>query len=96
MSSDIFVLASRFEGYGMAIAEAISHGLPVVSTTAGAIPDTVPEGAGLLVPPESPGALAEALRLLISNPVKRRRLGCRGRPPPPHNFLPGNICLTVR
>ena len=39
MSSDIFVLASRFEGYGMAIAEAISHGLPVVSTTAGAIPD---------------------------------------------------------
>jgi glycosyltransferase involved in cell wall biosynthesis len=79
LASDIFVLASRFEGYGMALAEAIAHGLPVVSTTAGAIPDTVPAGAGLLVPPDNTTALAQALRLLIGDPFERQRLATNAR-----------------
>ena len=74
MVSDVFVLASRFEGYGMALAEAIAHGLPVVSTMAGAIPDTVPAGTGLLVPPDDVVALAQALRRLISDRAERQRL----------------------
>jgi len=74
LASDIFVLASRFESYGMALAEAISHGLPVVSTTAGAIPETVPTDAGLLVPPDDAAALAKAMRRLIGDTAERGRL----------------------
>jgi glycosyltransferase involved in cell wall biosynthesis len=73
-AADLFVLPSRFEGYGMAFTEATAHGLPVVGTTAGAIPDTVPEGAGVLVPPDDVDALAAVLRRLIENPQQRQRL----------------------
>jgi glycosyltransferase involved in cell wall biosynthesis len=79
LTSDLFVLASRFEGYGMALAEAIAHGLPVVSTTAGAIPDTIPASAGLLVPPDDVAALAQALRRLISDRAERARLAVNAR-----------------
>ena len=65
--ADIFVLASRFEGYGMAYAEAIAHGLPVIGTQVGAVPDTVPAGAGILVPPNEAEALAAALRAMIAD-----------------------------
>ena len=74
-AADLFVLASRFEGYGMAYAEAIAHGLPVIGTTAGAIPDTVPAGAGILVAPDDAAALARALRRLIENPDERQPAG---------------------
>jgi glycosyltransferase involved in cell wall biosynthesis len=79
LASDIFVLASRFEGYGMVLAEAIAHGLPVVSTMAGAIPDTVPGGTGLLVPPDDVAALAQALRCLIGDGAERQRLATNAR-----------------
>lgn len=72
--ADLFVLASRFEGYGMAYAEALCHGLPVIGTMAGAIPDTIPQGAGLLVPPDDPAALAAALRGIIADTEQRRSL----------------------
>lgn len=73
-AADLFVLASRFEGYGMAYAEGLSHGLPVIGTTAGAIPDTIPQGAGLLVAPDDIAALAAALRRVIVDTDERRRL----------------------
>jgi glycosyltransferase involved in cell wall biosynthesis len=79
LASDIFVLASRFEGYGMALAESVAHGLPVVSTRAGAIPDTIPAGTGLLVPPNDVAALAQALRRLIADRAERRRLAENAR-----------------
>jgi glycosyltransferase involved in cell wall biosynthesis len=78
-SADIFVLASRFEGYGMAFAEAIAHGVPLVGTTAGAIPETVPESAGLLAPPEDIGAFSTAVRWLIEDSAERHRLAASAR-----------------
>jgi glycosyltransferase involved in cell wall biosynthesis len=78
-AADLFVLPSRFEGYGMAYAEAIAHGVPVVGTRAGAIPDTVPAGAGVLVPPDDVDALAAILRALIENPSQRERLAAGAR-----------------
>jgi glycosyltransferase involved in cell wall biosynthesis len=78
-SADLFVLPSRYEGFGMAYAEAIAHGLPVIGTTAGAIPDTVPPEAGILVPPDDIAALAAALRALIADGAERARLSAGAR-----------------
>jgi glycosyltransferase involved in cell wall biosynthesis len=78
-SADLFVLASRFEGYGMAFAEAIAYGVPVIGTTAGAIPETVPAGAGVLVPPDDTAALSAALRQLIENSSRRQCLAASAR-----------------
>jgi glycosyltransferase involved in cell wall biosynthesis len=72
--ADVFVLASHFEGYGMAYAEAVAHGLPVIGSNAGAIPDTVPPDAGLLVPPGNVAALAQALHSVITDSDLRQRL----------------------
>ena len=77
--ADVFVLASVFESYGMALAEALAHGLPVVSTTGGAIPEIVPRTAGLLVEPGVPTALSQALETVITDPGLRARLAAGAR-----------------
>lgn len=65
-SADVFVLASHHEGYGMVCAEALACHLPIVSTTAGAIPDTVAADAALLVAPGDVTALSDALRQVLT------------------------------
>lgn len=67
----IFALATRYEGYGIVFNEALLHGVPILSCRTGAVPDTVPEGAGLLVPPDDPAALAAALRRMLTAPDLR-------------------------
>jgi glycosyltransferase involved in cell wall biosynthesis len=66
--ADLFVLATRFEGYGMAVAEALAHGLPVISTRVGAIPELLGAKAGLLVAPGDADGLRAALQRVWVEP----------------------------
>ena len=77
--SDLFVLASHYEGYGMALTEALARGVPIIATGAGAIVNTVPSRAGLLVPPGNVAALTSALGRFFGEPRLRRKLKAGAR-----------------
>lgn len=78
-AADAFVLASRHEGYGMVINEALQHGLPLVASRAGALAHTVPPAAGLLVPPGDEAAWRDALAAVIGDAALRARLAAGAR-----------------
>jgi glycosyltransferase involved in cell wall biosynthesis len=75
------VLPSRREGMGRVVVEALCRGRPVVGTRDGGIQDLVRDGEnGLLVPPDDPGALADALVRVLSDRGLAERLAARARP----------------
>jgi glycosyltransferase involved in cell wall biosynthesis len=71
--SDVYVTATLRETYGMAVAEALARGLPIVGTRTGAIEELVGDGAGIVVAPGDADALSAALARIIDDPALRAR-----------------------
>ncbi len=85
---DLFVFPSLHEGLGIAVLEAMAHGLPVVAFGTGPIPEVVAEGeTGLLVPLCDDAALARAAGELLGEPDRARAMGARGRERVRERFL---------
>ncbi len=79
-SCDIFVAPSLYESFGLIYLEAMNYAKPVIGCRAGGIPEVVDHGVtGLLVEPEAPAALAEAILSLLKSPVRLYELGMAGR-----------------
>jgi glycosyltransferase involved in cell wall biosynthesis len=79
---DAFVLPSRSDPFPLSMLEAMASGLPVVGTRRDGIAEQITNGTGLLVEPEDPAALADAIAWMASQPAStRRRMGdaARGR-----------------
>lgn len=69
-AADVFALASTYEGYPLAVMEALGAGVPVVATAVGGVVDAVGDTAGVLVPPRRPDLLADALARLVDPAVR--------------------------
>ncbi len=72
----VYVMPSIFEAYGIAAAEAMSHGKPLVATNTGGLPEVV-QDSGILVQPRDPAALAEGIERLLKDDDLRRAMGDR-------------------
>ncbi len=77
---DVFCLPSLNEGMGRVLVEAMAHGIPIVASDVGGIPDLVTHGKnGFLVPPKNPEELAKHIQILIEDEAKRKKMGEAGK-----------------
>ncbi|MGB7201867.1 MAG: glycosyltransferase [Pyrinomonadaceae bacterium] len=78
-NSNMLILTSEYEGTPNVVLEAMAHGLPVVSTRVGGVPDILPDGAGLLVDPSDFSGLVDATKRLILDPELRVAMGKKAK-----------------
>jgi glycosyltransferase involved in cell wall biosynthesis len=76
---DVFVLPSYAEGTSKSVIEAMAHGIPIITTTVGGLPDLLAKEAGILVPAGDSSALADAMHLLASDSMLRAQMGKAAR-----------------
>jgi glycosyltransferase involved in cell wall biosynthesis len=77
-AADIFVLPSRYESFGIVVAEAMGFGVPIIATRVGGLPELVEDGEnGVLVPPKDVDSLAAAIHKLASDPQLREKCAQR-------------------
>lgn len=94
--SDIVVLPSYFESFGLSLIEGMSYGIPVISSTAGSIPSVVRNGVdGILVDPGNIDELAKAIITLAANEKMRRAMGENGRKRVVENYSEERVCSMI-
>jgi glycosyltransferase involved in cell wall biosynthesis len=96
IQADVVVLPSYTEAFGIVLLEAQALGIPVIGTRVGGIPETMAEKeTGMLVPPFDPGALADAMRQLLTDPGKRQIMGGQGTEWVAKKFSPSQMADTL-
>ena len=90
-SLDVFVLPSFAEGTPNSVIEAMAHGIPVIASNVGGIPDIIDADSGILVPPGDAAALADAMMALAQDPKRRNEMGTAARARYEKLFAPGVV-----
>jgi glycosyltransferase involved in cell wall biosynthesis len=93
-AATLFVLPSRWEGFGLVLLEAMAAGRPIVASQVSAIPEVLGE-AGVLVPPDNPAALAAALGALLADAPRRALLAAAGRARLARHFAPETMIAAT-
>jgi len=93
---DVFAFASRSEGFGQVVIEAMAAGKPVVASRIPPLTEIVVDGeTGLLAEPDDPEAFARAILWLLTHPEEARRMGSRGRARAQEFFSAGRMAAEM-